>query len=200
MARIAPAAPEVYVPLIGEDVPLVMKIHARATRPERVGALVRFFGAWMSDTDLSPRLVELVRLRIAFHNQCRSCMAMRYETATADGVDEPLVCSLERPEEAPDLTDAERAALRYADLLATNHLAIDDAFYDGLRTHFTESEIVDLGQIAAFCVGFGRLDATWDLRDDLPDFFKDQGPASSGTLVTPWGGDSWVRVGLGQNA
>ena len=26
---------------------------------------------------LSPRLIELVRLRIAFHNQCSSCMAVR---------------------------------------------------------------------------------------------------------------------------
>ena len=197
MARIAPAPPEVYAPLIGEDVPLVMKIHARATRPERVSTLVTFFGAWMTNTSLPPRLVELVRLRIAFHNQCRSCMAMRYEHATLDGVDETLVCSLEQPEEAPDLTDADRAALNYADLLATNHLAIDDAVYAGLRAHFAEGEIVELGQIAAICVGLGRLDATWDLRDDLPEFFQRQGPASGGTIVTPWGGDSWVKVAMG---
>ncbi|MGD9987623.1 carboxymuconolactone decarboxylase family protein [Pseudonocardia sp.] len=197
MARIAPAAPEVYAPLIGEDVPLVMKIHARATRPERVQNLVQFFGSWMTDTSLTPRLVELVRLRIAFHNQCRSCMAMRYDNATIDGVDENLVCSLEKPAEAPNLSDADRAALDYADRLATNHLSIDDAVYDGLRVHFSEGEIVELGQIAAICVGLGRLDATWDLRDDLPEHFKDQGPASSGTIVTPWGGDSWVKVAMG---
>lgn len=197
MARIAPAATEVYAPLIGEDVPLVMKIHARATRPERVQNLVQFFGAWMTDTSLTPRLVELVRLRIAFHNQCRSCMAMRYDNATVDGVDENLVCSLEKPAEAPNLSLADRAALDYADRLATNHLSIDDAVYDGLRAHYSEGEIVELGQIAAICVGLGRLDATWDLRDDLPEHFKDQGPASSGTIVTPWGGDSWVKVAMG---
>lgn len=197
MARIAPAAPEVYTPLIGDDVPLVMKIHARATRPERVRTLVTFFGAWMTDTSLAPRLVELVRLRIAFHNQCRSCMAMRYDHATLDGVDEDLVCSLEKPEEATNLTDADRAALDYADRLATNHLSIDDTVYDDLRKYYSDGEIVELGQIAAICVGLGRLDATWDLRDDLPEHFKQQGPASSGTIVTPWGGDSWVEVALG---
>lgn len=197
MARIAPATPEVYAPLIGEDVPLVMKIHARATRPERVQTLVTFFGAWMTNTSLAPRLVELVRLRIAFHNQCRSCMAMRYGHATLDGVDEALVCSLEKPEEAPNLTDADRAALDYADRLATDHLSIDDAVYDNLRAHYSEGEIVELGQIAAICVGLGRLDATWDLRDDLPEHFKEQGPASSGTIVTPWGGDAWVEVAMG---
>ncbi len=63
---------------------------------------------------LPERLMELVRLRIAFHNQCRSCMAIRYRSAVDAGVDEALVCSLEKPMEAPDLTDAERAALAEA--------------------------------------------------------------------------------------
>jgi AhpD family alkylhydroperoxidase len=194
MARIAPAPIEVYGPLIGEDVPLVMKVHAR--RPPRVRALVTFFADWMAnELILPPRLVELVRLRIAFYNQCRSCMAMRYEAAVNDGLDEDLVCSLERPEESPDLTAAERSALHYAELMATNHLAIDDGVYDDLRMHFSEEEIVELGQVAAFCVGFGRLDATWDLRDDLPDFFKNQGAASGGSIATPWGGTEWVQVG-----
>jgi AhpD family alkylhydroperoxidase len=196
MARIQPAAPEVYLPVLGsEDVPLVMKVHARVNRPERAAVLGAFIAAWTRDTvSLPARLVELIRLRIAFHNQCRSCMAMRYESGVRDGVDEALVCSLEKPEEAPGLSDADRAALKYADLMATNHLAIDDAFYDNLRTFYTDEEIVELGQCAAFFVGFGRLDATWDLRDDLPDFFKNQGAASSGTTGTPWGGTEWVPV------
>jgi AhpD family alkylhydroperoxidase len=59
---------------------------------------------------LSPRLLELVRLRIAFHNQCRSCMSVRYESAIDDGLTEDAVCSLERPADAPDLSDAERTA------------------------------------------------------------------------------------------
>jgi AhpD family alkylhydroperoxidase len=196
MARIAPAPPEVYVPLLGEDAPLVMRVHARATQPERAAILGAFFQTWMQETvTLSPRLVELVRLRSAFHNQCRSCMAMRYGSGASAGVDENLVCSLERPEEAEGLSEAERAALAYAELMATDHLAITDATYDGLRAHFTDGEIVELGQVAAFCVGFGRLDCTWDLRDDLPAHFRDHGPASGGEIVTPWGGDGVVAVG-----
>ena len=135
------------------------------------------------DGTLSPRLMELVRLRIAFHNQCRSCMAIRYEAAVDDGVSEDLVCSLERPAEADDLTPAERAALRYADLFATNHLAIDDAVYDGLRQHLTEGELVELGMVCALFVGFGRLAATWAVTDDLPDEYR----LTTGERVAPWG-------------
>ena len=140
---------------------------------------------------LSPRLMELVRLRIAFHNQCRSCMSIRYQSAIDDGLTEDAVCSLEQPAEAEDLSDAERAALRFADLFATNHLAIDDAVYDELRNHFSEDQLVALGLHCALCVGLGRLAATWHVVDDLPDEFRGDSTAP----LAPWGADSVVASG-----
>ena len=160
----------------------------RAHHPELAKAYVRFNAALKQHAVLSLRLRELLRLRIAFHNQCRSCMAMRYSDAVDDGVTEALVCSLETPHEAPDLTQAERIALRYADLLSTNHLSIDDALYASLARHFSEKEVVELGSWCAICIGFGRLSATWDMVEDLPDRFQAQGD----TPVTPWGSDAWV--------
>jgi AhpD family alkylhydroperoxidase len=160
----------------------------RAHHPELAKAYARYSTASRQCAVLSPRLRELVRLRIAFHNQCRSCMAMRYSDAVDAGVTEDLVCSLEQPHEAPDLSPAERLALRYADLLATNHLAIDDAFYERLKQHFSEKELVELGSWCAICVGFGRLSATWDMTEDLAPRFR----ADSADPVTPWGPDAWV--------
>ncbi len=121
---------------------------------------------------LPPRLMELVRLRIAFHNQCRSCMSIRYQSAIDDGLAEDVVCSLERPAEAADLSDAERLALRFADLFATKHLVIDDAVYDDLRKHFSEDQLVALGLHCALCVGLGRPAAMWHVVDDLPDAIR----------------------------
>lgn len=160
----------------------LMRVHAH--RPGHAKALAHFHAALWTDRLLPDRLLELVRLRIAFFNQCRTCMAVRYPDAIADGLTEELVCSLERPYEASDLTEAEQAAIRYGELLATDHLAIDDGVYDDLRRHFSEEEIVELGTIAAFCVGFGRLGATWNMIEELPDRFKD------GERATPWGGDA----------
>ena len=62
----------------------------RAHHPELAKAYVRFAGAFKQHSALSERLRELLRLRIAFHNQCRSCMAMRYADAVADGLADPL--------------------------------------------------------------------------------------------------------------
>jgi AhpD family alkylhydroperoxidase len=161
-----------------------------AHRPEIAAGIGAACAGLANSGTLSARLIELIRLRIAFHNQCRSCMAIRYSNAVEDGVSETLVCSLERPEEAEDLTPAERAALRYADLFATDHLAIDDATYDDLRQYFTEGELVEIGLNCAIDVGMGRLAATWHVVDDLPERFQ-----RGDGVVTPWGGDE-VVVGV----
>ena len=55
----------------------VMRMFAH--KPEISKGLINFAGALKKHRSLPDRLVELVRLRIAFHNQCRSCMAIRYE-------------------------------------------------------------------------------------------------------------------------
>ncbi len=151
--------------------------------PEQALRLMGFGGALKRNRSLPDRLVELVRLRVAFFNQCRSCMAIRYSDAVADGVTEGLVCSLERPQEAENLTPAEKAAIRYGELMATDHLAIDDAMYDELRQHFTEAQIVELGMTVAFFVGFGRLAATWHMVEELPEAFR------TAEKIAPWGAD-----------
>src|SRR5262249_8861363 len=111
-------------------------------RPEVATAFGELQAKLRASGTLPSRLVELTRLRIAYPNQCRSCMSIRYQSGLDDGLTEDVVCSLEQPAEAPDLSAAERSALKFADLFATNHLAIDDAVYDELRTHFTEDELV----------------------------------------------------------
>lgn len=158
-----------------------------ARRPDLTEAFLSFRGALASSRTLSPRLLEIARLRIAFHNQCRSCMALRSSSALEDGLTEELVCELAQPQSAEHLTAAEQAAVTYADLLATDHLAVDDPLFDRLRLHFTEPEIVELGVHLAVFVGFGRLSATWDVVDDLPERFRDREAP-----VTPWGDDAVV--------
>ena len=151
--------------------------------PEQALGLMGFGGALKRGRTLPERLVELVRLRVAFFNQCRSCMAIRYSDAVADGVTEGLVCSLERPQEAENLSPAEKAAIRYGELMATDHLAIDDAMYAQLRQHFSEAQIVELGMTVAFFVGFGRLAATYHMVEELPEAFQ------TAETIAPWGAD-----------
>lgn len=192
MARLRRLTVEEFDPAMAERIgaadrtPLELNVSTIiAHRPDLAMPLMDYTRALKNGT-LPRRLVELVRLRIAFHNQCRSCMAIRYADAFEDGFTEDLVCSLETPMEAEDLTEAERMAIRYGELFATNHLAIDDEFYARLGDYFTEGQIVELGLQCALFVGVGRLAATLHLVEDLPEAFKamDAGP------ITPWNNES----------
>ena len=194
MARIAPSTAFASIPAdgLGQGDRINLGVASiLGHRPEVAGALGAVKAALQSTGTLPPRLVELVRLRIAFHNQCRSCMSVRYQSAIDDGLTEGLVCSLEQPADADDLSPAEHSALRYADLFATDHLSIDDAVYDDLRHHFSEDEIVELGVNCAYAVGIGRLAATWDVTDDVPDAFR----SKSQSPLAPWISDGVVASG-----
>jgi AhpD family alkylhydroperoxidase len=179
MSRIAPAPAEQYEPIYGANPPVRLQVYAQA--PEMARAYAAFGAAQRQHSTLPPRLIELVRLRVAFHNQCRTCMSVRYQDAADDGVNEALVCSLERPEEAPDLTDAEKAAIELADRMATDHLSVDDATFTRLRLYFNDAELMQLGFALATFVGFGRLGAVLDMVDDLPEEYADQQAS-----LAPW--------------
>lgn len=190
MPRIAKLAPEDWDPRLRDAVrpDSATELEQGLSRffahcPEQALGLMQFGKALKLNRTLPERLVELVRLRVAFFNQCRSCMAIRYADAVADGLSEDLVCSLERPHEAENLSDAEKSAIRYGELMATDHLAIGDAVYADLRRHFSEAEIVELGMTVAFFVGFGRLAATWHMVEELPQAFR------GSETIAPWGQD-----------
>lgn len=186
MARLDPAPREQYEPMFGADASLRTTIYAH--RPEIAEKFIELGQRLREACTLPPRLVELVRLRIAFHNQCRSCMAVRYSHGLEDGLTEDLVCSLEKPDEAPDLTDAERAAIAYADLMATDHLRVSDETFAQLKLHFSQAEVMELCYHVAYFVGFGRMAMSLDMVDDLADEYRTEGP------MVPWGHESVIEV------
>ena len=179
MTRVPPAPVELFSPIYGPDAPLREQVYAQA--PGVARAYRAYKEALAGAATLPPRLSELVRLRIAFHNQCRSCMALRYGAEGEAGVDEELVCSLEKPQEAEDLSEAEKAALDYADRMATDHLTVSDQTFARLAEHFSHGEVIELGFLIATYVGYGRLAATLDMVDDLPDEYAD--PTAT---LAPW--------------
>jgi alkylhydroperoxidase family enzyme len=66
----------------------------------------------------------------------------------------------------------ERLAVLYAEKLAVDHRSIDDAFFDELRSVFSEAQIIELGMMAGQYIGFGRLLMVLDLT---PKFCPTEG-------------------------
>ncbi len=68
----------------------------------------------------------------------------------------------------PGYTEAERIAVEYAEKFATDHKTLDDAFFERLREHFSDEEILEI----SICVGnwlmMGRITMVMDVAVSCP--------------------------------
>jgi alkylhydroperoxidase family enzyme len=86
------------------------------------------------------------------------------------GVTEDLYAHVAEHRDHPEYSDAERVAIEYAERFALDHLAIDDAFFERLRAHFSDADVLDLTICIADFLGFGRLTQVLklDVACDVP--------------------------------
>jgi alkylhydroperoxidase family enzyme len=83
-------------------------------------------------------------------------MATRYALGRREGITEELVAAIRDYEHGP-FSAREKAAFRYADQLFADHHAVDGAFWDGLRAHFTENELLELTWVLAEFIALGKV-------------------------------------------
>ena len=86
------------------------------------------------------------------------------------GASEDLVAKL-ADYEASDLPDRTKMALRYADRMTSPAPpAIDPAFHEALRRHFSDDQILDLGMTITFASGWQRFIEAFGI---VPDRWAD---------------------------
>jgi alkylhydroperoxidase family enzyme len=176
MARLELKEPDELAPYLrelhdGADDPDWSTRHvarAFAAAPDLLENYLSFYYPWHSNADdaagvarLTPRLKELVRLRIATLNGCETCKAARL---ASDTIPEEQALGIDSYEGSGDYSPAERAAVRFAEMLAVRHFDIDDHEIALLREHFDDAEMLELMMMAGQYIGFGRVLATLQLE------------------------------------
>jgi alkylhydroperoxidase family enzyme len=115
--------------------------------------------------ELDPGLRLLVQVWVAMVNRCTFCV----DIAKAMAVQEHL--PLEKFHALPDwrtsplFSDAERAALAYADE-ATRNKKVEDTTFATLRKHFSEREIVEITFLNALENFYNLLNLPLGIEDD----------------------------------
>jgi alkylhydroperoxidase family enzyme len=120
-------------------------------------------GAWGQQSLLGGRILELIRIRSAQLGECQPCMQSRKHDSITD---EDVACLV-----APGhttLTEQERLAVEFLDLLSADHHAIDDDYYRRLGEVFTAAQIIELGFTCANAMGLHRFIHTLDVFGDGP--------------------------------
>lgn len=126
-----------------------------AVRAHSPAAFWSFANAWEAlfrQGVVEHELKELCRLYVSRSVNCAYCGNQRSERARADGLDEHLVDDLVNFETSPDYDERQRAALAYAEAI-TWRLNPDDAFWERLRRHFSDEELVELAGFICLTMG-----------------------------------------------
>jgi alkylhydroperoxidase family enzyme len=138
--------------------------------PEFLEQYLAFYYPWHSNVEgaegvakLTPRMKELIRLRIAILNGCRTCQAARLAPET---VPEEQATGVWADDFAanPGYSPAELAAVEFAEKMAVEHHEIGDAEIQALQEHFDDAEILELMMMAGQYIGFGRTLAILQLE------------------------------------
>lgn len=141
-------------------------------RPQLREATDAMSRAVFEQSELSPRLRELLRMRIAQLNGCRVCLAFRDDAARAEGVDDETLRQVGSPIADGRFSARDRLVMDFAQRFVLDHDSIDDAYFEILRAHFADGEILDLAFCVARFLAFGRLTRVLGLDDEcalIPD-------------------------------
>ena len=103
---------------------------------------------YTADLRIDRGLAELLRLRVSQLNNCTYCLNLHYEAARDAGIPRGKIDTLTAWWETELHSEAEQAALRYAEALTraadTDRDAAFHRFHDSLADHFSREEILEI--------------------------------------------------------
>ena len=84
-------------------------------------------------------------------------MTAVYAAARHQGLTEEMIQTLPEFRDSDLFTPREKAALAFAETLATDHRQVSNELFDELKANFSEREIMAIGWRMAIFIGYGRL-------------------------------------------
>lgn len=140
---------------------------AMAHEPELFKRIVSVFEAFPRSDRIDPATLELMRLKIATHNQCAYCSTVRTK-AVEDEVRGKEAAVFGDTIDADALTREEELAVRLAAGMADDPHEFTEEFFEELQEVYTDAEISELLVFAGIEVGLDRfcIALTLDTTDE----------------------------------
>jgi alkylhydroperoxidase family enzyme len=129
--------------------------------PAMGAAAGNFTAAVYGDSVLSTRVREAARIRIAEINQCPVCLDTR-TTSDPNGLSEDEYLGIADWRSVDTFTPEDRIASEFADRFSTDHLGMDEDFWQRARAEMSDAELFELGVCCASWLGLGRMTQIFD--------------------------------------
>jgi alkylhydroperoxidase family enzyme len=133
-------------------------------RPAMAKGMGALSEAVYGNTQLSVRERESARWQIALINDCAVCRDTRARAGGEAGADESFYEEATDWRSSTTLSDREKLAAEFAERFALDHLAMDDEFWERLKSKFADDEIADLTMCCGAFLGMGRVLAVIGVR------------------------------------
>ena len=108
--------------------------------------MAKAFG-YTADLSVNKELAQLLRLRVAQHNECAYCVILHAATARDIGIHPSKVDNISSWWQSELYTDAEKAALEYTDSLTHGKDPDFQQKHEQMSAFFTEVEIAEIAAI-----------------------------------------------------
>ncbi len=113
-------------------------------------------GGYIRKSGLDGKLQELINYRVSQINGCAFCLDMHHKDAVHAGETEQRLHGLAAWRECPYYTDAERAALAFAEEL-TEECEVTDETYGHLAEFYSKAEIAHISLAVGMINTWNRL-------------------------------------------
>ena len=160
-----------------------LKIMARS--PAMLNGFLSLSAAILGpDNVLDPGLRQMMAHITSAAAGCRYCQAHTAHGAEHRGVEAEKIEAIWSYEDSPLFSDAERAALAFAQAAGSVPNQVTDGHYDALRVHFSDDEITEMvGVISLFGFLNRWNDTLGTALEDSPLAFAEAHLAKSGWTV-----------------
>ena len=125
-------------------------------RPEMAPTVTEMIDTVYHKSKLSAAEQEVARMRVAQINDCSACATARAQSVIDAGVPEDAYGHLDEWRTWAGYSERQRLAIEYAERYTLDHQGIDDEFFDRMRAHYADDEILDLSLCLAIWLGLGR--------------------------------------------
>jgi alkylhydroperoxidase family enzyme len=151
------------------------------------GPAAAFSDAVYRKSTLPLREFEAARITIARVNNCNICLTLRPEGGPDQAFYDAVLGA------GADLTEREALAAEFAQRFATDHLGIDDAFWQRLHAAFSDDELVQLGLCVSAWLAFGRINQVFGVDEACRVPLAPHGRGSQDARRVSAGGSASLR-------
>jgi len=179
MTRVAPLAREAITDpelreliargeALGVPGDLFARIIARA--PAQAVPVMRAMLTSFTEGNVDHKLKEIIRILLARFANDRYFASLRSKKAQATGLTEERIDEgcFAYEDEAKGFSEAEKIALRFADLMYLDARQIDKTFYDEMKKYWSEAQIMELGSFMVCHYGMAMFMRSLGAKAAIP--------------------------------